>query len=289
MAILRRDNSEIVKYNSTEVPVYLRGGKLSDYPNFSEIAHWHNDIELIALLDGEMQFNVNGNILPLSAGEGVFVNAKQLHYGFSDSTECHFLCMLFDPFTLPLSEELTKRYALPVTQGAPCLHLTPSGAPQKAEILSSVKALYRMRESPAFSLRAAGSCLTIFSALYELTGQKASASGGQNILLLKKMLSFLEEHHTEKLSLDEIAAAGGVSKSTACKLFKEYLYQTPVAYLIEYRLHRAERLLNETDRTVTDICFETGFQGVSFFIETFRKKYGLSPERFRKYQRTKQQ
>ena len=68
MAILRRDNSEIVKYNSTEVPIYLRGGRLSDYPNFSEIAHWHNDIELIALLDGEMQFNVNGNILPLSAG-----------------------------------------------------------------------------------------------------------------------------------------------------------------------------------------------------------------------------
>ncbi len=286
MAKLRGDNSEIVQYDSGEVPVYLRAGILSEYPNFREVAHWHNDIELIVVLEGGMQFNVNGSILTLSRGEGIFVNSKQVHYGFSDRTECNFLCMLFDPFSLPLSERLTEQYLLPVTENERCPYLLLDGSVQGRQISDAVRSLYQQRTSGTFGLRAAGCCLELLANIYELARKEGEIShASRNVLLLKRMLSFIEAHYREKLTLEILSAACRISKSTCCNIFKQYLYKTPVAYLIDYRLHRAETLLTTTDLSVTDIGFETGFQSVSFFIETFRKKYGVSPNRFRKLQR----
>ena len=89
MAILRKDNSEIVQYASKETPVHVQKGALSDYPNYSEIAHWHNDIELIYVTHGAMQFNVNGDIVDLAQGQGLFINSRQLHSDFPTASNAN--------------------------------------------------------------------------------------------------------------------------------------------------------------------------------------------------------
>ena len=76
MVVLRKDDSEIVQYTSKETPVYIQRSVLSNYPNYEEIAHWHNDIELIYVTAGAMQFNINGNIISLSERQGLFINSK---------------------------------------------------------------------------------------------------------------------------------------------------------------------------------------------------------------------
>ena len=64
--------------------------------------------------------------------------------------------------------------------------------------------------------------------------------------------------------------------------FQQYLHKSPFGYLIELRLRKAEILLTSTNRKVTDIGYETEFSSISYFIETFRKTYGVSPNAFRK-------
>ena len=89
---LRPDLSEEVQYNSSDFPVYISYGVLSSYPNFAAPVHWHDDIELIAVISGWMEYNVNGEIIRLESGNGIFVNARQLHYGFSSCHgECEFI------------------------------------------------------------------------------------------------------------------------------------------------------------------------------------------------------
>ena len=82
---LKDDRSEKITYDRSDYPIYIRQGLLSYYPDYSAPIHWHDDIELIAVLDGEMNYNVNGEIVKLQKGAGIFVNARQMHFGFSDS------------------------------------------------------------------------------------------------------------------------------------------------------------------------------------------------------------
>jgi len=80
---LKDDRSERVQYDYTDYPIYIRRALLSSYSNYAASIHWHDDIEFIAVLSGEMQYNVNGRIITIKENEGIIVNARQIHFGFS--------------------------------------------------------------------------------------------------------------------------------------------------------------------------------------------------------------
>ena len=89
---LKDDLSEKMVYDYPDCPAYTIHEMLSHYPNYSAISHWHDDIEFLMIQSGQMQYNVNGKILTLEQGQGIFVNSRQMHYGFSES---HRECELF--------------------------------------------------------------------------------------------------------------------------------------------------------------------------------------------------
>ena len=65
-------------------------------------------------------------------------------------------------------------------------------------------------------------------------------------------------------------------------LFKKYTGMTPTRYRNEYRLYMAKSMIVGTDRPITEICAETGYNQLSHFIERFRLCYGASPLQYRK-------
>ncbi|OUN75259.1 hypothetical protein B5G12_02950 [Faecalibacterium sp. An58] len=77
---------------------------------------------------GQMQYNVNGEILTLRQGEGLFVNSKQLHFGYGNGAgDCTFLCVLFHPALLCSSACVEQRFVQPVLENGamPCQVLRP--------------------------------------------------------------------------------------------------------------------------------------------------------------------
>ena len=95
------------------------------------------------------------------------------------------------------------------------------------------------------------------------------------------MISYIETHHREKITLSQISAAGNAGKTTCCTIFQKYVNQTPMSYLTNYRLQKSVELLHQTDMTVTEIAYESGFSGASYFTETFKKVYGCTPTGYR--------
>ncbi len=69
----RSDGSEKVKYDYEGYFAYIRKGLLSNYQNFAAESHWHDDLEFISVLSGNMDYNINGKILHLKAGQGIIV------------------------------------------------------------------------------------------------------------------------------------------------------------------------------------------------------------------------
>ncbi len=287
MAIVdkRADGSEKVRYDYDGYFAYIRRGLLSGYPDFAADSHWHDDPEFISVLSGGMDYNVNGEILHLHAGQGIMVNARQIHYGFSaEHSECEFYCVLLHPMLLCTSQYIDREFVSPILSdlSLPYVLLDEKTEWQRA-ILSDIKAIYLCKDKPNAPLYIQSSFYHIWAVLSEnaLTARLAKRQD-RNLSVLKDMLVFVQKNHAGKITLDDIAKSGNVSKSTCLSVFKKYLHDTPANYLIGYRLKMAIKLLEESDLTITEIAPEVGFGGVSYFAEAFKKSYGCPPSEYRR-------
>lgn len=127
--VLNSDASENVAYNNPDFPAYIKKGQLSRYPDFRAVSHWHDDLEFILILEGQMFYDVNGQKISLQAGEGIFVNSRCFHYGYSDThTECLFICILLSPQLLSANTYFVEKCLNPLIQNIhfPYQPLNPS-------------------------------------------------------------------------------------------------------------------------------------------------------------------
>jgi len=99
---------------------------------------------------------------------------------------------------------------------------------------------------------------------------------------LSRLLGILCAHAGEPLTVSEMAGKAGLHPKYAFRLFKQNLGMTALEYLHRLRVSHAQRLLATTDRRIAEIAFESGFNSVSQFYETFRQICGESPGKFRR-------
>lgn len=97
---------------------------------------------------------------------------------------------------------------------------------------------------------------------------------------IQLMLAYIQQHFREKITLEQIAAAAAVSQRECLRCFRSCIQTTPFAYLTDYRLQVAERLLRTTNRSVTEIALETGFSDGAYFTKLFRQSRSLSPTQY---------
>jgi AraC-like DNA-binding protein len=98
---------------------------------------------------------------------------------------------------------------------------------------------------------------------------------------MKSVLNYIRKNYGREIELSELAALSNMSPNYFCRYFRKLTGQTPIEYLITYRLESACYALRNTDLTVTDITFACGFNDVSHFIKSFRRAYGMTPKAYR--------
>lgn len=281
---VKEDKSEKVQYHNTDYPIYISRNRLSDYPHYGAPSHWHDDIEFIAVLAGEMQYNVNGEILTMKAGEGVFVNARRLHFGYSaKKRECSFICVLLHPLLLCVLPAFERDFVLPLLKD-PALSFVKLCPDRdwKQEIYELICGIYAGREEKTAPIQAQIAFLKIWNLLLEhISMESRQKMADPELTILKNMIGFVQQNYMNKLSLKAIAASGAVGQSKCCSLFAKYLKQTPNGYLTRYRLNKGMELLRDTGLSVTEVAAAAGFGGGSYFAEVFRKWMGKSPTEYR--------
>lgn len=277
---LKTDRSERVNYNTAGLPVYFQRGTLSVYPNYTVENHWHDDLEFVVVLSGKMQYNVNGETVTLDTGNGIFINSRQFHFGFSDDfTECEYLCVLMHPVLLSASQYVEQKYVTPILSD-PTLpyHLLHNNIEWERKISTAVEKIFSANELETVIL--------FYEILNELCKNKQHldrqpAEKNAKLNVLKDMISFIQNNYREKLCLADIAQSGAVGKTECCTVFRTYTNLTPISYLNDFRLRKSAELLTQTDMTISEICYEVGFSGASYFTETFRKTFHCAPKEYR--------
>lgn len=280
------DRSEKVLYNKSDFPAYIKKGNLSTFPDYVAESHWHDDIEFIYVISGHMFYNINGEHIDLKQDEGVFVNARQLHFGYSeDKSECVFICLLLHPILLCTSRSIEQHFINPITlnDNIPFYHFKRTNAWEN-KVLSDIKDIYDVQSDKLAELKIQKAFLDIWITLCEniVTIRRTNHFKNNNLSLLKNMISFINEHYKEKIDLEDIAFSGNIGKTSCCSIFKKYINKTPIEYVTEFRLRKSLELLKNTDMTILEISYEIGFSGASYFSETFRKFYDCTPTEYKK-------
>ena len=91
----------------------------------------------------------------------------------------------------------------------------------------------------------------------------------------------MDRSYAEPLDVRTVAAIAHVSEAHFSRSFRAVFGETPHRYLQRRRVERSMFLLRETDRSVTDICFDVGFTSLGTFSRTFREIVGETPSGYR--------
>jgi two-component system response regulator YesN len=107
--------------------------------------------------------------------------------------------------------------------------------------------------------------------------------GHSSTLLVKQASAFIQQNYTRSFSLEELSKEIGVSKSYLSRIFKTDTGISLWDYLNRYRIQKAKELLLLTDKNITAIADDVGYEDVSYFGRVFREIAGCSPRVFRQH------
>lgn len=93
---------------------------------------------------------------------------------------------------------------------------------------------------------------------------------------------YISAYYNHPLTLAEMAKAASLSPTHFLRNYKKIVGVSPHQFLKEKRLQEAKKLLLRSDRSVTEVCLEVGFQSLSSFSGLFARRFGLSPNQLRK-------
>lgn len=98
---------------------------------------------------------------------------------------------------------------------------------------------------------------------------------------LQRVYKFLDEHYALRINIGEVAALVHLSVPAFCRFFKKQTGITFTEFVNQFRISQSRKLLLQ-QRTVTEACYASGFDNLSYYTRTFRKVTGEAPSQFRK-------
>lgn len=105
--------------------------------------------------------------------------------------------------------------------------------------------------------------------------------GGMGSPRLTNMMTYIEEHLTDKITLQDVADAAGLSRNYACRVFKDELGITMNEFIMQERIEEAKRLLRDNNLQIYEIAERLQFCSQSYFTQCFHKFTDITPNEYR--------
>lgn len=289
--ITNAQQKELKSHGSFAFPVAVSEEILSHYERGSFLWHWHPEIELTFATEGEIHYQINEQVYHLRAGEGLFCNSNALHSGHMiDQQNCHYISITFHPKMIYGYEgsALYQQYVKPLLTSASfgSLHFTPN-IDWHRDVLEAMREIARLyfAHSHLSELQIQQKLSHIWLLILEHQGARClntdNKANSRDIERLRMILTYLEEHYMEKITLEEIAVEIGLCKAECCRFFKRLMNKSLFDYILYYRIEKSLPLLAQKNLSVTEIAEQTGFSGSSYYARVFKAQLGCSPSQYR--------
>jgi AraC-like DNA-binding protein len=241
------------------------------YENFQFIPHVHRDFECVLVLEGELSMTVETERCLLREGDLALVLSNQVHSYETPKHSRAWVWVFAESYVPEFAKALRGKTAplLPFRLSEERLRFltsqflaghSPSEVPQEVSCsrMEFISALYLICDA---YLRVAP--------LTDAVSDRAD--------LLHRILDYVMQHYTEDISLVTMAKQLGFDRSYLSRSFHRYFGRNFRQFVNEYRINYAKQLLEHTDKNVTEIAYEAGFQSVRTFNRVFRLLDGGTP------------
>lgn len=253
--------------------------------------HTHEFTELVIVTGGKCLHVSGEDSTELTSGDVLVITGNREHE-YREVEQLRLINILYQPDQLKLG-----LLDLPSVAGYQALFtLEPSqrkprrktkrrmrlSSREMAHILETIDRLENELDSrqPGFAFMATAHFMQIIGLLARTYGRNPSPDGGA-LLRVGEALSYLENNFHNQIDLDELARISNMSRRSFLRVFRSATGISPLAWVLERRITRARNLLRQTDRRITEIAFEVGFNDSNYFTRRFRKSTGMSPRQYR--------
>jgi AraC-like DNA-binding protein len=254
--------------------------------NTYKLWHYHREIEIIYVNKGRGKRYIGSHISYFSGGELILIGAFLPHYSFID----------------PVLKD-QKKISIQLREGFPgaSLLMFPEMKPirtlfdrarrgisfdgnTKRNVGKKIEKLQGLDPTERFI-----AFLGILQDLAKSEEYRVLNSTGYQLEItpqdnerLREIFNFVRENFKRQISLEEVADLSSMTTPSFARYFKKNTGKTFTQFVNEYRLVHASKLLAEKPTSITDICFESGFNNFSHFNKLFREYTGKSPSEYRK-------
>lgn len=228
---------------------------------------------IVLVLSGSGTLMYQNRIFPLKKGTCFFIDCTIPYYHESNPEDpWELIWVHFHGATTPEYYNIFSNFSAPV--------LSPSSFQELYQKFSSLLEVNRDSDLNA-EIASSRLIMDILSILLQeiIAPKESSTPRNKN---LEAIRNYLDEHYTEKFSLDELAENFFISKYYLCREFKTLYGITLNHYVIAKRITLAKKLLRFSPYTLAEIALECGFYDASYFNKQFKKSEGISASDFRK-------
>lgn len=253
----------------------------SSYENISFLAHWHKEIELIYVRSGSCSLSVTDCTFTAHAGDLAVCESGVIHYSDSHDMDNSLDFIIFDTSILgPLFQN--PGFMRPLVTKA---ELESYGlSAHLLQLIDTVSGELDRREP--FYQEVVSSSLQTFWALLKRKHPRTDSEQlpddrrSRTLSDLQELVSYIDAHYAENISLEYAAARMNFSTSYFSRIFKKLMGINFVTYLNLVRVERAAYELRHTDKKFTDIALSCGFNNIRTFNRAFKEITGCTPSEF---------
>ncbi|MCQ6561079.1 AraC family transcriptional regulator [Paenibacillus mendelii] len=275
---------DLMKHGSVADPFYVEYARRIEPYNMRQ-NHFHPYYEIYYLLSGSRIYFIKDASYLVQAGDIVFIRKNEVHKTTQAGDSSHQRVILYfdDRYIRDWSDSQAKLLLSPFMSDNPVVRL-----PEEVRLLVDAhihRMMNELHEEPVgceFYYSQALNDILLLSARFQQTNVPVELEGTSAIhSKISEVARYLNANYAETIHIHDLSKRFYISPYYLSRVFKEVTGFTIIDYLNLTRVKEAQRLLQETSMSITDISAAIGFGNFSHFGKTFKKITRSSPREYR--------
>lgn len=282
---------ELINSEPGTLPCICKYVDFENYVGNSVPWHWHQRFEINYLIEGETTTRVGQETCRMKPGDAMFINSNMLHAvdPVGQSMPKYYTIFFdMDFLTGGFNTIYSHKYVIPVSSSTGLQYYNiRSDSAAGIKMLGYLADLIELfdKEPFGFEFRIRSCLCDFWLLLFEATVDLRAGSANATHLddgKMRSMMEYIESHYGDKIMVEDIADAAGISVRECTRCFSRVIGQPPIDYLNHYRIRQAAGMLVETDLPIGMISEKCGFVSDSYFGKIFKEAMGCTPRSYRR-------
>lgn len=232
--------------------------------------HWHENLEFLYFIEGSGIVACDTKQYIANSGDIVIINSNNLHWIKSTTEKCSYYCLIVD-------KAFCNSYELFISDITLKSIINDNQARIYFDMI--VEEMLNAKQYYKTAVKAITISLMVYLCRHYIVNNSTEIKSGRGhkMDMIKAAISYIREHYTEEISIDEICNHIGFSKYYFCREFKQITGKTVIDYVNFLRCSYARTLLASGKYNVSECAEVIGFYNLSYFCKTYKKYIGKAP------------